>query len=67
MSRIIVAIDVDKFDGEDVEGCYSVFTPIADANLGNVFFEAGYVGFDELAFEIKENVLNVLRAKGEPT
>jgi len=63
MERIVVVIDVDKFDGEDVEGCYSVQTPLVAEELDQVVFEAGFVGFNELMFEIKTNVTKVLLAR----
>lgn len=62
MKRITVEIDVDKFDGEDIEGCYNVLCPDPEQpDADAVVFASHYTGFEELAFEIKANVLKVLR------
>lgn len=62
MTRITVHIDIDKFDGEDTEGFYSVICPDPEQpDADQVVFESHYSGWDELAFEIKTNILNVLK------
>lgn len=52
--KIVIEIDVDKFDGKDGEGCFSITTPeLGEPDDDKTLVESNFLGFEELGREIE--------------